>query len=145
MSRSERGAALMELALTLPLLIVLLVGVFDFARTFYMASLLTNAARAGAQYGTQVAFSAAGVKAQAEAASPQISPYTVDTPVQACFCTTDTGASTSHSCDTACSLASEHLTTFVTVTTRKTFDTVMRFPGIPSSLTVERSVTMRSK
>ena len=41
----------MELAVTLPLLVLVMVGAIDFARVFYMGMELTNAARAGAQYG----------------------------------------------------------------------------------------------
>ena len=50
--RSERGSALVELAVTLPLLVLLVVGVADLARVFYVSMALTNAARAGAQYGS---------------------------------------------------------------------------------------------
>ena len=35
--RSERGAALVELALSTPLLVVMIVGAVDFARAFYTA------------------------------------------------------------------------------------------------------------
>src|SRR5262245_9224663 len=51
--RAERGAALVELVVTLPVLLVLLVGTADFARVFYLAIALTNAARAGAQFGAK--------------------------------------------------------------------------------------------
>lgn len=47
--RSERGAALVELAVALPLLLVIMVGTIDFGRAFRTAMIVTNAARAGAQ------------------------------------------------------------------------------------------------
>jgi hypothetical protein len=50
---SQRGAAFVELVVSLPVLIVLLVGITDFARVFYMAIELTNAARAGVQFGAK--------------------------------------------------------------------------------------------
>ena len=49
--RSERGAALVELAVALPLLAVIMVGAIDFGRAFRTAMIVTNAARAGALYG----------------------------------------------------------------------------------------------
>src|SRR5580765_3661399 len=48
---SESGSALVEVALCLPLLVVTMVGVADFARVFYTSIELNNAARAGAQFG----------------------------------------------------------------------------------------------
>src|SRR5262245_6983281 len=47
----DRGSTLIELALALPILVLILVATVDFARVFYMGIQLTNAARAGAQYG----------------------------------------------------------------------------------------------
>ncbi len=48
---SNTGSALVELAMCLPLLVLILVGTADFARVFYTSIALTNAARAGAQAG----------------------------------------------------------------------------------------------
>jgi Flp pilus assembly protein TadG len=142
--RHERGAALVELALATPLLAVLIVGAVDFARIFYVAMQLTNAARSGAQYGStgSVGFDAAVVKTKAESASPQIAPYTVETPVESCFCMTNTGGSTPQTCTVACG-SGTHKAVFITVTASKDFSPVMRFPGIPSSLTMTRTVTLR--
>jgi Flp pilus assembly protein TadG len=46
---SERGTALMETALTLPLILLVSVGIFEFGRAFQMVQVLTNAAREGAR------------------------------------------------------------------------------------------------
>src|SRR5262245_18088072 len=50
---SEAGAALVEMAVALPILVALLVGTADFARVFYTAIAMTNPARAGAQFGAK--------------------------------------------------------------------------------------------
>jgi hypothetical protein len=47
--RSQSGEALVEMALVLPILIVLSMGMLDFGRAFYMKSLLDQAAREGAR------------------------------------------------------------------------------------------------
>lgn len=44
---NDRGAALIEAAVTIPLLLVLVVGVFEFGRAFQTWQVLTNAAREG--------------------------------------------------------------------------------------------------
>lgn len=49
--REERGAELVEYALVLPLLLVLLVGLLDFAMAYHIKQKLSNAAREGARLG----------------------------------------------------------------------------------------------
>src|SRR5438046_10374196 len=49
----RRGASFMELAVLLPLLLVLFIGIIDFGRVFYNAMTISHAARAGVQYGAQ--------------------------------------------------------------------------------------------
>ena len=46
---SERGQALLEVALTLPLLLLVAVGIFEFGRAYQTWQVLTNAAREGAR------------------------------------------------------------------------------------------------
>ena len=48
-SNGERGAALLEVALTLPLLLLVAVGIFEFGRAYQTWQILTNAAREGAR------------------------------------------------------------------------------------------------
>ena len=46
---SERGAAIIETALTLPLILLVSVGIFEFGRAFETWQVMTNAAREGAR------------------------------------------------------------------------------------------------
>src|SRR5881275_1079854 len=48
-SASERGTALLETALTLPLLLLVSVSIFEFGRAYQTWQVLTNAAREGAR------------------------------------------------------------------------------------------------
>lgn len=47
----ERGAAMVEFAVSLPLLVVLVIGIFDFGAAFNFKQELNNAVREGARYG----------------------------------------------------------------------------------------------
>ncbi len=47
--RSQKGTALIETALTLPLLLLVSVGIFEFGRAYQTWEVLTNAAREGAR------------------------------------------------------------------------------------------------
>ena len=47
--RNQRGAALIETAVTLPLILLVSVGIFEFGRAYQTWQVLTNAAREGAR------------------------------------------------------------------------------------------------
>ena len=47
--KNERGAALLETAVTLPIVLMICVGVFEFGRAYQTWQVLTNAAREGAR------------------------------------------------------------------------------------------------
>jgi Flp pilus assembly protein TadG len=47
--RSERGAALIETAVTIPMLLLVAVAIFEFGRAYQTWQVLTNAAREGAR------------------------------------------------------------------------------------------------
>jgi Flp pilus assembly protein TadG len=47
--RNERGSALLEMAMTLPLLLLVCVAIFELGRAYQAQQILTNAAREGAR------------------------------------------------------------------------------------------------
>jgi Flp pilus assembly protein TadG len=47
--QAERGAAMLEVALTLPILLLVCVGILEFGRAYQTWQVLTNAAREGAR------------------------------------------------------------------------------------------------
>lgn len=47
--RSEKGAALIEAAITVPIILLIAVGIFEFGRAYQTWQVLTNAAREGAR------------------------------------------------------------------------------------------------
>ncbi|MCG0274878.1 MAG: pilus assembly protein [Thermosediminibacteraceae bacterium] len=49
--RTQRGQAVVEFALVLPLLVLILFGVLEFGRIFHTYIVITNAAREGARLG----------------------------------------------------------------------------------------------
>ncbi len=48
-TRSEKGAALLEAAITIPILLLISVGIFEFGRAYQTWEVVTNAAREGAR------------------------------------------------------------------------------------------------
>ena len=51
--RDEQGQSILEMAITLPILLLILIAVVDLARAFDAYIVLTNAAREGARYGSR--------------------------------------------------------------------------------------------
>ncbi len=150
---SDAGGALVELALTLPVLLVLFAAMADFARVFYTSMALTDAARAGAQYGAHSAAQTgnfAAIEATARAASNTTGITAVAS--RTCQCATDTGTFTPTATPNDCtspvstSCPSGHLVVTVTVVTSKVFTTIMS-GGLPSfmrTVNLSRSATMRA-
>jgi Flp pilus assembly protein TadG len=159
--RDQRGSSSVELAFALPLLVAIVVGTVDFARVFYWDMALTSAARAGAQWGAQNTTNAVNTttmrttalaSASADIPSLLLTDITASCQLQ---CAPDapnvpdfnSGVPTpSASCGAVNpSCTSGHLTWKVSVTVSKTFTTRARYPGIPSSIAIARTVTMRAQ
>jgi Flp pilus assembly protein TadG len=87
-SRRERGAAAVEMALVLPLLILLLGGIIDFGRAFMTEVILTNAAREGSRMALidrDATTAASSIDTRATAAANGIDTVTVTpTPSDGC-------------------------------------------------------------
>src|SRR5213594_133992 len=64
LSASERGQALLETALTLPLLLLVSVSIFEFGRAYQTWQVLTNAAREGARVAVLPGQTAGNVQAR---------------------------------------------------------------------------------
>jgi Flp pilus assembly protein TadG len=62
----ERGTAILETAMTLPLLLLVTVGIFEFGRAFQTWQVLTNAAREGARVAVLPNYVAGAAEARAQ-------------------------------------------------------------------------------
>ena len=64
-SERQRGQSVVEFAMCLPLLVLILLGVFDLGRAFNSYIVITNASREGAYYGTMHPTDTNGIKTRA--------------------------------------------------------------------------------
>lgn len=60
--KSEKGAELVEFALTFPLLLLVILGIIDFGLLLHRVQVLTNAAREGARIAVLPGYTAANVE-----------------------------------------------------------------------------------
>lgn len=134
------GQALIELALTLPVLFLLLFGSAEMARLAYAAIEVSNAARAAVQYGSQSSAFAAdttGMQTAAQNEAPNITLGTTSVSTS-CVCS-DGSASTCLSTDCATS----NLTKTITVQTQVAFDPLIHIPGLPQTFTLRGQAVQR--
>ena len=133
------GQALVELALTMPLLLLILLGAIELARVAYVAIEVSNAAEAAVRYGAQnsgTATDTTGMQAAAAADAGDIGlePITV---APTCGCAD--GSVTSDTCGPdggySCTTGAPAVET-LNVTTSKTFDPLIHLPGLPTTFTI---------
>ncbi len=140
-ARSDSGAAMVEMAVITPLLVVMTLGVGDFGRVLYTAITLSHAARAGAAYGAQgngYAGDAAGIQQSAEQDAQNITPIIV-TSQRVCECT---GGATV-SCTTSSCGSYGAPKAFVEVTAARTFQTLVAYPFLPNTVALSRTARIR--
>jgi len=125
-ARCRRSAtAVVELAVLLPLLILLFLVAVDFGRVFYFSLTLTNCARAGALY-------AMDPVAAVESPFPDVQSAAL------ADCTNITPQPTI----TSANGVDASGRAFVAVTANYSFNTVTKFPVIPSQVQLTRTVRM---
>lgn len=137
--RSEQGSSLVEVALVLPMLLLVLVGMVDFGRGYYLGNEVAGAARAGAVYGSQNPTDTAGMKTAVTEDAPDVPGITASASY-GCECSDGTSASASCSTVPTCST---NVVYYVKVTASATYTTMVPWTGLPSSIALSRTVEMR--
>ena len=151
----ETGQAFVELALVLPIFVLMLVGAAELGRLAYAAIEVNNAARTGVAYAAQTHTTASDflstggiVLAAKTEALTDISGITA-TATLSCACETIAGVITTNaSCssvdtNTISCASPSRIVEFVTVNTTAPVNTVFHFPGIPNSVTLRGRASMR--
>ena len=150
---SQSGQSLVEVALLTPLLLALLIGGIELGRYAYLSILVGNAARAGAAYGAQSlpqSVDTADIQTAADNDfknnGQNVNTLTV-TSTTSCGCDSG-GTTTSAVCSTtsnpsAGTCVTGHWVVMVSVTASGTYNSLFSYPGIPSSISVSKTSTMR--
>jgi Flp pilus assembly protein TadG len=141
--RDDIGQAFVELALVLPIFILLLVGAVEVGRLAYASIEVSNAARAGVAYGSQnhtTASDTANIQVAATQDAPNITSLTA-TATQVCSCSSGTSITCANAGTTCVSPA--HIIEYVQVQTTAPVNTLFHFPGIPSTVTFRGYAIMR--
>ncbi len=139
--RKDEGSSMVELALVMPTLMLVLLAAIDFSRAYYLAIEVSGAAHAGAEYGSQNVTDITGIKAAATSDAPDVPGLTVSTPTYGCECSDGTKSSTSCTTEPSCTY---NVVYWVKVSASATYTPVFPWPGIPASINIAQTATMRS-
>ncbi len=151
--RENSGQAFIELALVLPIFILLLVGAAEVGRLAYASIEVSNAAHAGAVYAAQThttAQDATNIQLAATRDAPDVTSLTA-TATYSCSCESTTGVMTLSGSCTGISTAvgscpsPSRIVLYVQVTTAAPVDTLFHLPGIPSTVTLRGFASMRAE
>ena len=136
----QRGAAVVEFAVAVPVFAFMLIGLIETTRYTFFGITAAHAARAAVQYGAQNVVTAADTTGMKNAATADVgnpSAWTV-TPTHLC-----TSSGSVITCPNGSGAMVSSLTYFVQVQVTGTFTPLIRYPGLPSSVPVTASATMR--
>lgn len=124
----------------LPVLLVTLVGTIEIGRVAYASIEVSDAARAGVQFGSLNESNAGNTSGMEQAALNDVD-LTGMTANATYYCQCSNGSATSCSSNTC--TTSEHLEEYVTVTTSYAMSSLFKYPGIPQTYSLSGSATMR--
>lgn len=141
---SESGASLIELALVLPILFLLLLAAVDFGRAYYLAIEVSDAAHAGALYGSQNSTDTAGMQSAAVANASDVPNFTTSSVTASYGCECSDGSIPVATCSTTPSCGSMNVVDYVQVNTSTSYSAMLPYPGIPSSITLRGRARMRA-
>jgi Flp pilus assembly protein TadG len=141
--RSESGGSLVELALVLPILLLLLLGTADFSRACYLGIEVSRAAQSGALYGSRNPSDVAGMKAAAVLDAPDVPGFTTSNVIVTTGCECSDGSSASQNCSTKPTCATNQVT-YVQVTTSLNYTVQFPYRTLPAVVVLHGSARMRA-
>lgn len=139
--KSEAGTSLIEFAMVAPLLVLLFVGIVDIGRSMYFGILAANAARAGASYGSQSDQTAQDTTGMQNAATTDAAGVTWTAPTAKPLCSVSGG--TPAPCTFSSSGPPVNTVYYVEVIVNGSFNTLIHYPGFPTSIPVSGTSVMR--
>lgn len=144
MKHSERGNAVIELALVTPVIFLVLFGAMDFARVFAAVEILTGAARSAAQnaiYQPGAAGDESGNIAAGRSDTQGMSGITI---TSNCMMTCTSGGVLSP-CSTTPPCVGSNPILYVRTTATANFSTLITYPGISNPISLTGRAEIRTQ
>jgi Flp pilus assembly protein TadG len=131
---NEEGSSLLEFSLMLPILVFIVLGIVDLSQAITQSIVVTQAAEAGAAYGTLAGNQSnySGMQTAAVNAANGLSGF--NPPVATNWCSCAAGG-TAVSCSSSCSGSASPIM-YVQVQTSATEQVLPSYPGLPASFSL---------
>lgn len=136
----SEGGSFVELAIVLPLFMILLVLAVDLGRAFYASIEVASAAHAGAIYGLANPYDTSGMIAAAKSGASNLVNVNA-TATYGCECSDGTSASSQ--CATIPATCGYNYVTYVDVVASANYSTVFGNSGYLSPMTIRRETKLR--
>jgi Flp pilus assembly protein TadG len=137
---SDVGSAVVEMAIIVPVLVLLAIGVAEFGRVYFTSITVANASTAGSQYASLnsgINDAAIIQAARDDAGDPSL---TVSPINRVCRCP---GSEAAVACTNSCGGGYGPPQYFVEVTASKNVALLFRYPGLPTTIAVARMSAFR--
>lgn len=138
--RALEGASLVELALVIPMCLLLLAGAVDLGQAFYVATQVTAAAHAGVIYGLENPSDVSGMESAAKYGVASLSGVSASASY-GCECSD--GSNVTVSCGTTPSCTYNYVN-YVDVIASANYVPAIEYPWIASTFTFTREARMRT-
>jgi Flp pilus assembly protein TadG len=136
---STEGSSFVELALMLPIMMLLFVPAVDIGRAFFTAIEVTSAAQAGTDYGIKNPSDVSGMESASLKGATNLATLS-STATYGCECSDGTSAVASCSSTPSCTY---NYVSYVDVVTTATYVPTFNYPGLPSSLKISKESRLR--
>lgn len=140
-NRSISGATAIEFALTGTILAIMLICTIDLGMGFYRKMQVQNAAQIGAQYAAGHEFDQAAIENAIASATGYPSIVASPVPTKFCGCPSNAGV-TNVACNATCP-GGVAAGTYVVVSTRVTYTTILPYPILPDTFIFASQSTVR--
>jgi Flp pilus assembly protein TadG len=137
--KSSEGASFVELALVLPIFMLIFVPAIDIGRAIYASIEVSSAAQAGAAYGVQNPTDVSGMQSASTAGASNISGVSAKA-TYGCECSDGTSASASCTTTPTCTY---NYVNYVDVVATAPYATTFSYPWMPTSMNISREIRLR--
>lgn len=139
--RKRSGSAAVEAAIVLPVLLLLLTGLFDLGFAGWESMQVQSAADAGAEYATRNPWNVAQISNAVTSATAGSGITANPAPSQFCACPTG-GTLVNISCASKCPNG-DTASLYALVSAQKTHFSVLHYPGLPQPMTLSGQAITR--
>ena len=144
LSQARQALAATEFAIAAPVLLIMMIAVYDFGMGQWHHMQVTNAARAGAAFAGTHEWNSAAIALSVTDATDYPAIQATPAPEQYCGCPNATAGITTVACGSTCPSGGT-AGTYVRVSATASYRFALRYPGVTTPWTLSATAIVRTK